>query len=200
VALEQVLYKFFSFPMLIIIPLFHHTHLSLPHEVCNSPDQAAQYRTLGPKLGASSLAWHLAGLLCKCSFLNVNEASENKSEVLQTGRRKCKEDWYKELIWLTFNHSPDIASCEACLVPSSTDQNSKIVEDFTATQMNHQHWNLNLQRLWISGTSVPKLQDMYMTKSEIRKSGIKCWHFMCCFISECYFVCHKCARISYYCL
>jgi hypothetical protein len=38
-----------------------HTNLSPLHEVCDSPDQAAHYHVLGPKLGASSLTWHLAG-------------------------------------------------------------------------------------------------------------------------------------------
>jgi hypothetical protein len=38
-----------------IIPPLLHTHLSLPHEVCDSSDQAAQYHTLSPELGASSL-------------------------------------------------------------------------------------------------------------------------------------------------
>jgi hypothetical protein len=44
-----------------ISPPLLHTHLLPPHEVCDSPDQAAQYHTLGPKLGASSLTGHLAG-------------------------------------------------------------------------------------------------------------------------------------------
>jgi hypothetical protein len=47
-------------PVSIIPPLFP-THLSQPHEACDSPDQAAHYHTLGPKLGASSLTQHLAG-------------------------------------------------------------------------------------------------------------------------------------------
>jgi len=39
-----------------------HTHLSPPHEVCDSPDQAAHYHTLGSKFGASSLTgtWSLS--------------------------------------------------------------------------------------------------------------------------------------------
>jgi hypothetical protein len=55
--------EFFGSPLSIqytISPLLC-THLSLPHEVCDSPDQAARYHTLGPKLWASSLTWHLAG-------------------------------------------------------------------------------------------------------------------------------------------
>jgi hypothetical protein len=47
-------------PVSIIPPLLH-THLSPPHELCNSPDQAAHYHTAGPTLGASSLTRHLAG-------------------------------------------------------------------------------------------------------------------------------------------
>jgi hypothetical protein len=53
----------FDFPQLIIITPLLHTHLSLPHEVCDIPDQAADHHTLCPKLGASSMTWHLAGLI-----------------------------------------------------------------------------------------------------------------------------------------
>jgi hypothetical protein len=60
---------FFSFPLLITIPPLPHTHLSLSHEVCNSPDQAAHYHTCDPKLGASSLTQHLAGLGIKVFFM-----------------------------------------------------------------------------------------------------------------------------------
>jgi hypothetical protein len=42
----------FVSPLIIITPLVH-TPLSPPHEVCDSPDQAPNYHTLGPKLGAS---------------------------------------------------------------------------------------------------------------------------------------------------
>jgi hypothetical protein len=38
-----------------IIPPLLHIHLSPPHEVCDSSDQAAHYHYLGPKLGASFL-------------------------------------------------------------------------------------------------------------------------------------------------
>jgi hypothetical protein len=54
--------EFFGFPLLIFILPLLHTHLSPPHEVCDSLDQTAHYHTLGPKLGASSLTGHLAGL------------------------------------------------------------------------------------------------------------------------------------------
>jgi hypothetical protein len=58
---------FLCSPPLITISPFLHTHLSPPHEVCDSPDQAAHYHTLGAKLGASSLTQHLAGLGVKVS-------------------------------------------------------------------------------------------------------------------------------------
>jgi hypothetical protein len=43
----------------------------------NSPDQAAHYRTLGPKLGTSSLTQHLTGLGTKV-FLSYRHESEAK--------------------------------------------------------------------------------------------------------------------------
>jgi hypothetical protein len=45
---------------------------SPPHDVCDSPDQAAHYHTLGPKLGASSLTRHLAGIGPKDSFIYIS--------------------------------------------------------------------------------------------------------------------------------
>jgi hypothetical protein len=42
-----------------IIPPLLHIHLSPPHEVCTSSDQAAHYHNLGPKLGASLLIQHI---------------------------------------------------------------------------------------------------------------------------------------------
>jgi hypothetical protein len=55
--------QLFCFPPLITIPPLLHNHLSPPHEVCDSPDQAAHYHSLGPKLGASSLTgtWLVSG-------------------------------------------------------------------------------------------------------------------------------------------
>jgi hypothetical protein len=43
------------FCLLIFIALLLHTHQQVPppHEVCDNPDQAAHYYTLGPNLGAS---------------------------------------------------------------------------------------------------------------------------------------------------
>jgi hypothetical protein len=45
----------FLFPPPVTIPPLLHAHLSLPHAVCDSPDQAAHYHTLGSKLGGSSV-------------------------------------------------------------------------------------------------------------------------------------------------
>jgi hypothetical protein len=64
VALDDI-FEFFGLLPLITIPPLLHTHLSPPHEVCDSPDQAAHYQTLGPKSGA----WHLAGLGVKVVYL-----------------------------------------------------------------------------------------------------------------------------------
>jgi hypothetical protein len=54
----------------LIIPPLLYTHLSLPHEMRASPDQAAHYHTLGPKLGASSLTEHVAYLGVNVVILN----------------------------------------------------------------------------------------------------------------------------------
>jgi hypothetical protein len=43
-----------------------------PHEVCDSPNQAAHYHTLGPKLEAPSLTRHLACLGAKVVFKRRN--------------------------------------------------------------------------------------------------------------------------------
>jgi hypothetical protein len=54
VAQGQVFLRVLFSPVSIIPPLLH-THLSSPLEVCDSPEQAAHYHTLGPKLGATQL-------------------------------------------------------------------------------------------------------------------------------------------------
>jgi hypothetical protein len=52
----------FGFLLLtIIIPPFINIYLLLPHEACDSPDQAAHYHTLGPKLRRSTLTQYLDG-------------------------------------------------------------------------------------------------------------------------------------------
>jgi hypothetical protein len=57
-ALEQVLLRVLWFSP---APQLLHTRLSPPHEVCDSPDQAPHYHTLGPELGTLFLTRHLAG-------------------------------------------------------------------------------------------------------------------------------------------
>lgn len=76
VALEQVFSRFFDFPLQIIIPPLLHSHLSPPHEVDVSPEQAACYYTLGPKLGASSVTRYFPGLWVKW-FTFIAEMSNN---------------------------------------------------------------------------------------------------------------------------
>jgi hypothetical protein len=58
VALWQVFLRVLRFTAANIIPPLLHIHLSPPHEVCESSDQAAHYHHLGPKLGASFLTLH----------------------------------------------------------------------------------------------------------------------------------------------
>jgi hypothetical protein len=65
---NRILSDFLGFPMLINTSHVLHTHLSLPQEVC---DEAAHYHTHGPKLRASSLTRHLAGLGVKISSFHV---------------------------------------------------------------------------------------------------------------------------------
>jgi hypothetical protein len=48
--------------------------------VCDSPEQAAHYHTLGAKLGASSLTWHFAGLGVKVMMVEVEKAVVLKCE------------------------------------------------------------------------------------------------------------------------
>jgi branched-subunit amino acid transport protein len=55
VALGQVFLRVLQFSPASIIPPLLHIHLLPPHEVCDSSDQAARYRHLSPKLGASFL-------------------------------------------------------------------------------------------------------------------------------------------------
>jgi hypothetical protein len=50
---SRFLSEFFGFPLLTIIPP--------PHEMCDSPDQAAHYHALSPKLGASYVTQHMVG-------------------------------------------------------------------------------------------------------------------------------------------
>jgi hypothetical protein len=66
--------KFLFFVLLITHLAVLHNHLSPPHEVCDSPDVAAHYHTVGHMLGVSSLTVHLAGLGVKIfSLLSLDK-------------------------------------------------------------------------------------------------------------------------------
>jgi hypothetical protein len=58
VALGHVFLRVLLFSPVSIIPPLLHIHISPPHEVCYSSEQAAHYHHLGPKLGASLLTRH----------------------------------------------------------------------------------------------------------------------------------------------
>jgi hypothetical protein len=62
VELEQGFLHFIGFSLLIVMSPLFTIDLSPPHEVCNSPDQAAHYHILGFKLGDLSVTRYLAGL------------------------------------------------------------------------------------------------------------------------------------------
>jgi hypothetical protein len=57
-ALGQVFLRVLRFSPANIIPPLLYIHLSPPHEVSDSCDQATHYHHLGPKLGASFLTRH----------------------------------------------------------------------------------------------------------------------------------------------
>jgi hypothetical protein len=65
VTMKETFQRLHQFPPLITILPQLHTQPSPPHEVCDSPDQAAQYHTLGGYLEPSPLTRHLAGLRVK---------------------------------------------------------------------------------------------------------------------------------------
>jgi hypothetical protein len=71
-------------------PCQHHSiiasHPSSPHPVCDSPDQAAHYHTLGPKLGASSVSRHLTGLGVKTVWFHHHAWA-----MLSSSHRKFRE-------------------------------------------------------------------------------------------------------------
>jgi hypothetical protein len=64
-ALEQIFCDFFGFILVVFIPPLHYTHLSLFRDLCNSPNQATHYYTLGNKVGASGLIRHLSDFRVK---------------------------------------------------------------------------------------------------------------------------------------
>lgn len=67
----------------------------------------------------------------------VNEVKSEVKNVavavgLQPGKRKFREEWCKELSWLTFDKTTGVAQCKSCvLFPNSSDQSSKVVTGFT---------------------------------------------------------------------
>jgi hypothetical protein len=75
VAPGQVFLRVLQFSPANIIPPLLHIHLSLPHEVCDSSDQAAHYHHLGPKLGASFLTQNFGWKQNKKVSKNVNGGS-----------------------------------------------------------------------------------------------------------------------------
>jgi hypothetical protein len=48
------------------------------------------------------------------------------------GRRKFKDNWCKELTWLSFDQNTAVTNCKVCNIsfPRISDQNSKIVKGF----------------------------------------------------------------------
>jgi hypothetical protein len=52
--------------------------------VCDSPDQAAHYHSLGPKLGTSSLILHLAGLGVKVVYFRDSYMRTHTNKELGT--------------------------------------------------------------------------------------------------------------------
>jgi hypothetical protein len=98
VALEQSFCRAFGLSLLIAIPALFLYHLPTTFEVCDSPDQAAHYYTVGPKLRASSLTRHVTGLEVKAVILN-NEilnplrSAEKEGDIYQEKmRRKLMDD------------------------------------------------------------------------------------------------------------
>jgi hypothetical protein len=61
VALEHGFFSFFSFTLLIIIPVLFSTYSALPHELCDSRHQVAHCLIFSFFLsGASSFTWQLS--------------------------------------------------------------------------------------------------------------------------------------------
>jgi hypothetical protein len=86
-AVGQVFLRVLRFSHANIIPPLLHTHLSPPHEVCDSSDQAAHCHHLRPKLGASYLTRHLVGTEERSVYflfnLRCSDSHTSLSSVLQ---------------------------------------------------------------------------------------------------------------------
>jgi hypothetical protein len=70
-AQGQVFSEFFGFPSQYHSAITY-VHLSLPHEVCNSPNQAAHYHTVGTLV--STLTQHLVGTEERSSIFIIYES------------------------------------------------------------------------------------------------------------------------------
>jgi hypothetical protein len=65
---------------------------------------------------------------------SANVLAENSSSSctsVTAGRRNFKDDWCKELTWLSFDQNTGMSNCKVCAsFPRIADQNSKIVKRF----------------------------------------------------------------------
>jgi hypothetical protein len=60
------------------------------------------------------------------------ENSSSSCTSVTARRRKFKDDWCKELTWLSFDQNTGVANCKVfASFPSISDQNSKTVKGFT---------------------------------------------------------------------
>jgi hypothetical protein len=81
------------------------------------------------------------------SMLAENSSSSCTS--VTAGRRKFKDNWCKELMWLSFDQNTGVANCKVCAsFPRISDQNSKIVKGFPGplkleTLKNHKSFQLH---------------------------------------------------------
>jgi hypothetical protein len=59
------------------------------------------------------------------------ENSSSSCTSVTAGRRKFKDNWCKELKWLSFDQNTGVANCKVCTsFPRISDQNSKTVKGF----------------------------------------------------------------------
>jgi hypothetical protein len=66
--------------------------------------------------------------------ITQKEGANTGSRYIQSVKgRKFKEEWCKDMKWLSFNHSTDVARCEICALFSELeDCNSEVVNGFSA--------------------------------------------------------------------
>jgi hypothetical protein len=72
--------------------------------------------------------------IAKMTEVTQKEGANTSLRYIQSvKRRKFKEEWCKEVKWLSFNHSTGVARCETCALFSElADCNSKVVNGFSA--------------------------------------------------------------------